>query len=101
MTQARPVEFSLSAESDLQRVFDYISAANSPAIAESYIGRIVTYCRSLGNFPERGSLRNDIVPGMRVVGFERRVTIAFTVTPAAVVIQGVFYGGRDLGSLGG
>jgi len=30
-----------------------------------------------------------------VTGFERRATIAFVVTHAAVLIEGIFYGGRD------
>ena len=30
-----------------------------------------------------------------MTGFERRVTIAFIVTAEAVLIEGIFYGGRD------
>ena len=36
-----------------------------------------------------------LLPGLRVTGFERRVTIAFIVTADAVLIEGIFYGGRD------
>jgi toxin ParE1/3/4 len=32
---------------------------------------------------------------LRVTGFERRVTFAFIVTAEAVLIEGIFYGGRD------
>jgi len=39
--------------------------------------------------------RDDLLPGLRVSGFERRVTIAFVATDSAVLIEGVFYGGRD------
>ena len=35
-------------------------------------------------------------PGLRVVGFERRVLIAFHVQPDAVVIDRILYGGRDV-----
>jgi toxin ParE1/3/4 len=44
---------------------------------------------------ERGHRRDDIRPRLRVVGFERRVTIAFTVSAEAVTILRVFYDGRD------
>jgi hypothetical protein len=44
-------------------------------------------------------LRDDILPGLRVVGFERRVTIAFLITADAVLIEGVFYGGRDFDAI--
>ncbi len=46
-------------------------------------------------FPNRGTSHDDVLPGLRVVGFERRVTIAFIVTDEAVLIEGVFYGGQD------
>jgi plasmid stabilization system protein ParE len=51
--------------------------------------------RSLGTFPHRGSLRDHIRPGLRVIGFRRRVSIAFTVDQDAATILGIFYGGQD------
>jgi toxin ParE1/3/4 len=33
---------------------------------------------------------------LRVLGFERRATIAFVITVDRVVIEGIFYGGQDL-----
>jgi len=49
----------------------------------------------LATFPQRGQLRDDLLPGLRTTGFERRITIAFVVTPDAVLIEGIFYGGQD------
>jgi hypothetical protein len=37
--------------------------------------------------------------GLRTVGFERRVTIAFVVTADTVLIEGIFYGGQDFETL--
>ena len=37
--------------------------------------------------------------GIRVVGFRRRVSIAFTVTDNEVWILGIYYGGRNFGPL--
>jgi toxin ParE1/3/4 len=34
-------------------------------------------------------------PGLRTIGFRRRVTIAFAVEAEVVTIIGVFYGGQD------
>ena len=34
-------------------------------------------------------------PGLRIVGFERRVTIAFSVDEGTVTILRLFYGGQD------
>jgi toxin ParE1/3/4 len=60
--------------------------------------RIVTFCRGLSTFPLRGQARDDLLPGLRTIGFERRATIAFMVTAGAVLIEGVFYGGQDFGA---
>ena len=32
---------------------------------------------------------------MRIIGFERRVTVAFAVEPESLVILRLFYGGAD------
>jgi toxin ParE1/3/4 len=37
-----------------------------------------------------GMARDDLLPGLRVIGFERRITIAFVVTEAVVLIEGIF-----------
>lgn len=47
----------------------------------------------------RGTRRDDIRPGLRTVGFERRATIAFKVLAREVVIVRIFYGGRDFESI--
>jgi toxin ParE1/3/4 len=44
---------------------------------------------------ERGGRRDDIRVGLRIVGFERRVTVAFSVDESRVTILRLFYGGRD------
>jgi len=47
-------------------------------------------------FPQRGTARNDLRPGLRTVGFERRATIAFTVKGEDVIILRILYAGRSL-----
>ena len=66
--------------------------------AEAYIGRIEKACMSLAMFPERGLRRDDLAPGLRTIGFERRVTIAFRVLDQIVEIVAIAYGGRDFES---
>jgi len=39
------------------------------------------------------------LPGLRVIGFGRRVTIAFGIQPATVTVYRILYGGRDLSAL--
>ena len=47
-------------------------------------------------FPDRGTRRDDLRPGLRVLGFERRAVIAFQITATTVTILRILYGGRDL-----
>ena len=39
--------------------------------------RLRMFCERLQHGAERGSMRDDIRVGLRIIGFERRVTIAF------------------------
>ena len=47
-------------------------------------------------FPKRGARRDDLRPGLRILGFERRAVIALQVTADRVMILRILYGGRDL-----
>jgi toxin ParE1/3/4 len=89
----RDVVFAPEAEADLVWIYDTIASAADPATAFRYIERIDQACSRLDLGSERGTKRNDIRNGLRIIGFERRVTIAFTVTAERVEILRVFYGG--------
>ena len=92
------VVFRQRAENRLVELYDYIASQTSPAIAIEYIRRVRRACEALAIFPERGHRRDDILPGLRVVGFERRVSIVFRVLRTRVEIVTVAYGGRDFES---
>lgn len=89
------VIFTPLAERDIDKLHEYIATHSSEERADGYISRIVNFCNGLATFPLRGTQRDDILPGLRVTGFERRVNIAFVVTADTVLIEGIFYGGRD------
>jgi toxin ParE1/3/4 len=91
----REIVFSPEARDDLWRLYERIATAAGMSIALSYIERIETYCLGFDLVSERGHMRDDIRPGLRIVGFERRVTIAFSVDDGRVTILRVFYGGQD------
>jgi toxin ParE1/3/4 len=46
-------------------------------------------------FRHKAPGRDDILQGLRVIGFERRVNVAFVVPSDALLIEGIFYGGRN------
>ena len=91
------VLFSPEAEEQLVALYGYIADAASPDIALRYTEAIVRHCESLHTFPLRGTLRDDIRPGLRITNFKKRIVIAFTVDTQAreVSIIGLFYGGQD------
>lgn len=91
----RKVAFSEDAKRDLSDLYDWIASATGPAVADRYLDRLGAYCRGFELASERGTQRDDIRPGLRIVGFERRITIAFTVEEERVVILRLYYGGRD------
>lgn len=96
MTRHYEVHFTPEAETDLLELYDYIAEHGSPDRALGYVERIEHWCDSLATFPERGTVRDDIRPGLRVTSFDRHVSIAFHVTSDRVVILRIFYAGRDI-----
>lgn len=76
-------------------LYDWIAERASPDTALGYIDRLESYIRGFDYASERGTLRNDIREGLRTVGFERRVMIAFNVTAQEVIVLGLFYGGQN------
>ena len=90
------VTFRPKAEADLLSLYRYIAAESGFEIAGGYIDRIEATCLSLASFPERGIRRDDIRPGLRILGFERRVSFIFQVRKSEVLIIRILYGGQDL-----
>ncbi|MDF1775004.1 MAG: type II toxin-antitoxin system RelE/ParE family toxin [Rhizobiaceae bacterium] len=91
----RDIIFAPEARADLLNLYEWISAKVSPEIAMTYIERIERYCNGFDIASERGDARDDVRTGLRVIGFERRVTIAFMVSYQTVTILRLFYGGQN------
>ena len=95
----RKVIFSPEALRDLLQLYDYIDEREGSERATAYYNRIRAHCANFADFPERGSLRDDLRPGLRITGFRRRITLAFHVEEDRVVFDRILYGGRDLDRL--
>jgi toxin ParE1/3/4 len=93
------VLFAPEALADLRDLYDLIANASEPERALAYVQGIRQTCLGLAEFPERGTRRDAIRPGLRTFGYRRRVTIAFHVTESAVFVDRILYGGRDLEAL--
>lgn len=91
----RQVVFSPEARRDLLQLYDWIHERAGGEIALSYVERLEAYCLGFEISSHRGQRRDYIRPGLRTVGFERRVTIAFIVEADVVAILRLHYGGRN------
>ncbi len=89
------VRLTADAEADLQGIYLYIGEKASPGAAKAYAARILEFLSKLEMFPERGTRRDEIRPGLRMIGFERRVTVAFIAQPEEVVVLRILYAGRQ------
>ena len=96
---ARSVVFAPEALADLRSLYDIIADASLPTRAFDYVEGLRRYCLGFADFPERGTQRDAIRPGLRTLGYRRRVTVAFHVTEREVVIDRLLYGERDLEGL--
>ena len=67
--------------------------------AENYVDRIEQFVLGFHIFSERGTRRDDLGPGVRIIGLERRATVVFRVEDETVEILHIAYGGRDLVAL--
>ena len=76
----------------------FVEQETGREIARNYREEIVAHCQQLEHFPNRGSSRDDLRPGLRTMVHRRRVTIAFEVGDKAVVILAIVGRGRDIRS---
>jgi toxin ParE1/3/4 len=88
--------FSPEAQTDLVELYDHIADQAGRSRARAYLERIERFCAEFSDFPLRGTRRDELRSGLRTVGFERRITIAFHVGADLVTIDRILYGGRDL-----
>lgn len=92
---ASKVVLAETAWRDLDEIYDWIADRSDSETALGYITRILEQCRSLGQFPNRGTPRNDLADDIRTIVFERRATIAYRPSSNAVTILRVLHHGRD------
>lgn len=88
------VVFRPRAEKDLLDIYEFI-AADNPVAAMEFIRRLRQFSHGLEDMPERGAPREDFASSVRILVFERRVTIAYRVVKDRVQILRLFYAGRN------
>lgn len=89
------VRFSDDALADLGNIFTDLLPKAGERVARDFVGRLEAACLELSTFPERGSIRSHVRPGLRLIGYRRQASIAFVVTDTDVLILRIFRRGAD------
>jgi toxin ParE1/3/4 len=82
------------AEAELDQLYEDIALRAGTSLARNYIDGIYEFIEKLAIFPERGTIREGNVPGLRIIGYRDSASIAFFVNGDKVTVLGVFYRGR-------
>ena len=64
---AHSIILTPEARDHLDAIYDYIAAAASPDIAQRFTDGIVGHIGKLTDFPRRGTMRDDLRPGLRTI----------------------------------
>jgi toxin ParE1/3/4 len=95
----RRVVFSAAARADLDAIYEWIADRAGVGIASRFADSIRSFCRGLADFPKRGAKRDDLATGLRLIGFRRRATIAFSLQDDQIVVLRILYRVRDVAAL--
>ena len=96
------VSLTADAERDLEEMYDYIAAHDSPAKADYVLDRVEEIVGSLSTFPERGSYPKELAPlGMREYRqtFFKPCRVIYRVLGQHVYIFLIANGRRDIQTL--
>ena len=93
------LRFHPRAQADLLSLYTWIAQQAGTARAGAYITRIEAACRNLPAFPLIGRPAENLGPGLRLLGFERRAAIIYRTNLSTVDILAIYHGGRDLQAL--
>ncbi|OUC13736.1 MAG: plasmid stabilization protein [Alkalinema sp. CACIAM 70d] len=88
-----PVVRTPLADEDLLEIWFYISTDNLDA-ADRVLDQIDARCYSLGQNPEMGTPRDELMPGMRCL-VEGNYIIFYRVRPSRVEILRILHGSRN------
>jgi toxin ParE1/3/4 len=88
------VQVNIEAEEDLIDIWASI-AVHNPAAADKYVHLLGLRIDSLFDMPERGTMRDDVQNGMRML-VEGNYLIFYRVFEGQVEVLRVIHGARDL-----
>ena len=91
--------FSPEAAASLTRLYGALIHRDGEESAAAFLERFEAWCADLSEAPARGLRRDDLFPGLRVLGFERRMAVAFHLGLDTVTIDVIAHGARGRSAL--
>jgi plasmid stabilization system protein ParE len=90
------IVYSQKAKEQIENIQSFIAIKSGyPERAKNFSNRILVFCDGLKNFPKRGTSYDHIQKGLRIVGFDGSISIAFEVESDRIYIHGIYYGGQN------
>ncbi len=91
------IRFHPAVAGDLDAIAGWIVEHAGPEAAERRLAEIEAVIATLRDTPHKGSIRDEIAPGLRAIPAGRRAVVAFFVDDTAreVLIYAVSYAGAD------
>lgn len=90
------VTISERADRQLSELEQWIETEASVPVARQYREALIAHCFTLETFPDRGTPKDHVRPGLRTIIFRGRITIGYVVHGKDVVIVVIAGAGRDL-----
>ena len=90
------IRLSVTAQHDVDALLDYLVPRAGEAVAQGYIDRLRAFLEGFQSFPKRGTVRDEIRDDLRIVGFERSLSIAFVVEAETIYILRIMSSGQEL-----
>ncbi|MCR6672682.1 type II toxin-antitoxin system RelE/ParE family toxin [Devosia ginsengisoli] len=91
----RRVVLAPEALADLAAISTWLREEASAAVAQRYLARIKKRLAGLAHASERGTVRDDVAKGLRVIGIAASASVAFRVQDDRVTVLRVVYGGQN------
>lgn len=93
----RPLIWAPRARLDLIEIWRYYAEVASPEIADKLLREIDQAAGRLGEYPESGRIRDEVVPGLRSV-LARPYTVFYRIGNDVIEIVRVLHERRDFGT---
>jgi toxin ParE1/3/4 len=84
------------AVADLDKLYSDITLAADAKTADDFFEGVIAFIRALEPFPARGTVSESRIPGLRIIGYRRRISVAFSILGDDIVILGVFRRGQNI-----